>query len=115
MRIKAFKEVIKLFFSKVGTYKACGMFTVGHFGYSFFTITIVLLAVIISLKKRVSVKNAIRNCTISMLILEFIMIGYKIWQYGIRFVDGYLPLYYCSVLLYAGLLSAFGKDTDDKL
>lgn len=97
-------------FSNIGTYKACGIFTKGHFTL----IAITTIAIIIALKCTIQkdkeqVYKIIKRLTIIMCILEAIKISFNIIKGSIRAVNQYLPLYYCSMLLYAGLLSSFGK------
>lgn len=97
-----------MFFAKAGEYEACGIFTAKHF----ILIAITLIAVAIALKYTVNkkdVKKIIRNCTIFVWIFEVIIMTFKIATGGIQNVNNYLPLYYCSLLLYAGLFSSFGK------
>lgn len=43
--------------------------------------------------------------------MEIITIIFNVKQNSFSAVNTYLPLYYCSVLLYAGVLSSFGKGT----
>ena len=97
-----------MFFSKMGEYEPCGIFTVQHF----ILMAITVLAVIIALKYTVNkkdVKKIIKKCTILVWIFEAIIITFKIVNDGIKNVNNYVPLYYCSLLLYAGGLSSFGK------
>ena len=51
----------------------------------------------------------IKNLTIIICILEIIKIVFSIYQGSFADVNSYVPLYYCSILLYAGILSSFGK------
>ena len=99
-----------MFFAKAGEYEPCGIFTVQHFELIFITI----LEIIFALKNTVNktkeeVKQIIKRCTIVMWILEVIMIIFKLCTGDVRNLNNYVPLYYCSLLLYAGLLSSFGK------
>lgn len=99
-----------MLFAAPGKYKPCGMFTTGHFEL----IIITILGIIIALKKTINktkeeVKQIIKRCTIFMWVFEIIIIIFKIGTGGIKNVNNYVPLYYCSLLLYAGLLSSFGK------
>ena len=96
-----------MFLSKAGEYEACGIFTIKHF----ILIAITLISIIIALKYTIKkdVKKIIKNCTIFIWICEIIIITFKISTGGIRDVNNYVPLYYCSLLLYAGLLSSFCK------
>ena len=94
----------------MGEYEACGIFTKGHF----ILITITIIGIVIALKYSVNkskkeVQHIIKWLTIIMLIMEVLKIIYNIKQNSIYAVNTYLPLYYCSILLYAGLLSSFGK------
>jgi uncharacterized membrane protein YwaF len=73
-----------------------------------------LIGIIIALKKtikksREEVKQIIKTCTIFVWFLEIIVIGFKLKTGSIRHVNNYVPLYYCSLLLYAGGLASFAK------
>ncbi len=97
-------------FSKMGTYKPCGIFTIGHF----ILIVITIIGIIFALKKSVKksrkeIHRIIKYITIIACILEVIKIIFSIKQNSFKAVNTYLPLYYCSILLYAGLLSSFAK------
>ena len=99
-----------MFFAKTGEYEPCGIFTMQHFEL----IIITVLGIIFALKNTVNktkdeVTQIIRKCTIIMWILEIIMIAFKLCTGDVRNLNNYVPLYYCSLLLYAGLLSSFGK------
>ena len=99
-----------MFFAKAGEYEPCGIFTMQHFEL----IIITILGIIFALKNTVhktkdEVTQIIRKCTIIMWILEIIMIAFKLCTGDVRNLNNYVPLYYCSLLLYAGLLSSLGK------
>ena len=97
-----------MFLAKQGEYAPCGIFTIGHFILMLLT----FIGVIIALKYTVNKKDVhkiIRRCTIFIWILEIIIIAFKIIRNGTSNLNDYVPLYYCSLLLYAGLLSSFGK------
>lgn len=97
-----------MFFAKPGEYEACGIFSVGHF----ILIAITVIGIITALKYTVKTKDTkkiIKNCTIFIWIFETIIILFKISIAGTKNVNNYIPLYYCSILLYAGMLSSFGK------
>ena len=96
-----------MFFSKSGTFKPCGIFTIGHLLLTVITIIFVTIALRKTIK--MNVKEIIKKCTIFLWIFEVIIITFKISENGILNVNRYVPLYYCSLLLYAGLLSSFGK------
>lgn len=99
-------------FSNIGKYKPCGIFTTGHFILIIITIIEIGVALKYSLKKsKEEVYRIIKGVTITACILEIIKIIYSIKHNSISAVNTYVPLYYCSMLLYAGLLSSFGKGT----
>ena len=98
-------------FAKQGEYEPCGIFTKEHF----LLILLTIIGIKISLKKTINkthkeVKQIIKKCTIAMWIFEVIIILFKIITGGIKNLNNYVPLYYCSLLLYAGLLSSFAKN-----
>ena len=97
-------------FAKQGEYEPCGIFTKEHF----LLILLTIIGIKISLKKTINkthkeVKQIIKKCTIVMWIFEVIIVLFKVITGGIKNINNYVPLYYCSLLLYAGLLSSFAK------
>lgn len=97
-------------FSNIGEYEPCGIFTTDHF----ILIGITIISIIIALKftsnkSKEKVHSIIKKITIIMCILEVVKISFNLQQNSLRDVNTYMPLYYCSILLYAGLLSSFGK------
>ena len=99
-----------MFFSKPNEYEPCGIFTTQHF----ILIIITIVSIAIALKKTVikskeEVKKIIKNLTIIVWLLEFVRIGFNLYIGNVHNVNEYLPLYYCSLLLYAGLMSSYGK------
>lgn len=98
-------------FAEMGKYEPCGIFTKGHFILIAITILGIAIALKYSIKKsKEDVHKIIKYITVIAWILEIAKIIYTITKNSLRAVDTYLPLYYCSMLLYAGLLSAFGKN-----
>ena len=100
-----------MLFAKSGEYEPCGMFTTGHFEL----IIITIFGIVIALKHTINktkeeVKIIIKRCTIVMWILEIIKIAFKLCTGDVRNLNNYVPLYYCSLLLYAGLLSSFATN-----
>lgn len=100
-----------MFFARLGKYPSCGLFTAGHF----LLMGITIIGIIIALKNTMNktkeeVKRIIKKCIIFLFIFEIIIIAFKIMTTdNIKNVNNYVPLYYCSLLLYAGLLSSFAK------
>ena len=97
-----------MFLAKPGEYEACGMFTFQHF----ILIVVTILGIIVALKYTLNKKEVIKiikNCTIFVWICEILIIAFKIAINGTSNLNQYVPLYYCSLLLYSGLFSSFGK------
>ena len=99
-------------FAEMGKYEPCGIFTKGHF----ILITITVIAVFSALKYSINktkhdIYTIIKWLTISIFVMEILKIIYNIVHNSIYDVNTYIPLYYCSILLYAGALSSFGKGT----
>lgn len=100
-----------MLFANPGKYEACGIFTIDHFKL----IVITTIGIIIALKKTVNktseeVKKIIKICTIGLWILEIIVIIFKLKTGNIKDLNNYVPLYYCSLLLYSGILSSFTQN-----
>ncbi len=99
-----------MFLAKAGEYKPCRLFSLGHFSL----IAITILCVIVALKKTIhknkeEVFKIIRVLTIIVWILEISKICFNLQTFKIYNVKEWVPLYYCSLLLYAGFLSSFTK------
>ena len=94
----------------------CGMFSVEHF--ILLTITLICVAIAIKHTKNMNKENItklIRKITIFLWILEIIKIVFNIKNYGLSAVNKYVPLYFCSLILYAGIFSGFYKGTLKKM
>ena len=94
----------------------CGMFSIEHF----ILLAIATVCVIVALKftknmEKENVKKIIRKATIFLWILEIIKIIFNIKNYGINDVNKYVPLYFCSLILYAGIFSGYCKGTLKKM
>lgn len=88
----------------------CGMFSIGHI--ILFSITIISIVIALKYTKNIKpdkVKKIIRKSTIILWILEIIKIIFNIKNYGFKEVNKYVPLYFCSLILYAGIFSGFCK------
>ena len=99
-----------MFFTKPFEYDPSQIFSVKHF----VLLAITSIAIYISVRltdvsnKKVNKKN-ILIITISVWILEIIKIVFNLKIGNKGNLNAYIPLYYCSIFLYAGLLSSFGK------
>lgn len=98
-----------MFFSKPMEYDAARIFSIQHFVLLFLTICGIMVAVKYTNNKRSTVLKNIRIITITVWILEIIKVifNFKIGNKGN--LNTYIPLYYCSILLYAGIFSSVGK------
>lgn len=101
-----------MLFAYPGKYEPCGLFTPDHFKL----IIITIIGIVVALKKTINknkeeIKQIIKRCTIIIWFFEVIIISFKLKTGNIRNVNNYVPLYYCSLLLYAGGLASFAKGT----
>ena len=98
-----------MFFAKNGIYEACGLFSIGHL----LLICITILGIYMTLKyikiEKESVLKTIRILTILVWVLEIIKIAFNAYIGNGDDLNSFVPLYFCSLLLYAGLMSSFGK------
>lgn len=99
-----------MFFAKPGKYEPCGLYTKGHL--VLLIITVVLVSLAVTLTKtcdKTKIKKIIITSSIIIWILEIIKISVNICFGNSYNPNTYIPLYYCSILLYATLFSSFGK------
>ena len=99
-----------MLFKNANEVTPCGMFSIQHF----ILLTITVTCIVIALKKtsnleKNEVKKVIRRSTIVLWILEIIKIVFNIINYGFEAVNKYVPLYFCSLILYAGIFSGYCK------
>ena len=101
-----------MLFKSANEVTPCGMFSIEHF----ILLAITLVCVAIALKhtknmEKENVKKLIRKTTIFLWILEIIKIIFNIKNYGLSAINKYVPLYFCSLILYAGIFSGYCKGT----
>ena len=95
-----------MFFARPGEYEACGMYTIGHFVLLIITVIIILIALKFTKNKnKDTIIKIIRNITIFLWILEIIKIIFNLMIGNASNPNTYIPLYFCSLILYAGILS----------
>lgn len=100
-----------MLFSKPGEYEACGIYTIDHFILLIISIIGIVLALHKSRKMNIEqIKSTITCITIMLWIFETIKIIFNIAIGNIKSPNNYIPLYFCSLILYAGLFSSFGKE-----
>ena len=99
-----------MFFAKPGEYEPCGIFTPNHFELIIITSLFIAIALKFTIhKNKEQVHKIIKNMTIIIWLLEVVRIVFSLKYNSLKNVNEYLPLYYCSLLLYAGFLSSFTK------
>ncbi len=99
-----------MFFKNSSELTPCGMFSIEHF----ILLAITTICIVIALRHTIhiekdEVKKIIRRSTAVLWILEIIKIIFNIVNYGFRAVNKYVPLYFCSLILYAGIFSGYCK------
>ena len=97
-----------MFLARAGEYEPCGIFTIKHLILIIVTLILIIIALRYTVNKK-DIKKIIKRCTIFVWIFEVIIISFKISTGGIGHVNNWVPLYYCSLLLYAGGFSSYGK------
>ena len=105
-----------MLFKSANEVTPCGMFSTEHF--ILLAITLTCVSVALKYTKNFGeekIKKIIRKTTIFLWILEIIKIIFNIRNYGFSAVNKYVPLYFCSLILYAGIFSGYCKDTLKKM
>ena len=99
-----------MFFSKPDIFPACGLYNLKHLISVIMLIFLIVVGVKkIKINKKEDITKIIKVFTIIVWILEIIKIIFNLFIGNINNVNTYVPLYYCSILLYAGILSGFAK------
>lgn len=99
-----------MFFAKPGKYEACKIFGVEHFILILLTTFGISTAVkYTKVNKKEDITGIIRKATIFVWILEIIKIIFNLAIGNGNNLNTYIPLYYCSILLYAGIFSSVCK------
>lgn len=99
-----------MFFAKPDIYPAAGLYNLIHLLVLVIFIIIIIVSVkITKIKQKEDITKIIRILTIIVWILEIIKIVFNFLIGNIGNVNTYVPLYFCSLLLYAGIFSGFCK------
>ena len=99
-----------MFLARPGEYEACGMYTIGHLIILLLTILSILTALKFTKNKnKEQILKEIRIITIFLWILEIIKIVFNLIVGNASNPNTYVPLYFCSMILYAGIFSGFSK------
>ena len=99
-----------MFLSKAGEYEPCGIYNEKHLILFLCTLGLIFVAVKnTKIANKDDVRKIIIKSTIIVWILEILKTIFTISIGKGREINKIVPLYYCSLLLYSGLLSSFGK------
>lgn len=96
------------FFAVRGTRASAGLWSRGH--VLLLTVTLLLVALGLYLSRRMgaqAVRRTLRVATVTLLALEAVKILFVLLVNGSRDPNDFVPLYYCSIILYAGVFSSF--------
>lgn len=99
-----------MFFSPAGTYPPAGLYSGGHFlllGVTLLLIAAGLLAARHADEK--TVRRIVLVAVVLLWVLEVCKILFVLFRNGSRNPNAFVPLYYCSLTLYAGLFSVVGR------
>ena len=99
-----------MFLARPGEYEACGMYTTGHLILLLITVMGILIALRYTKNKsKVQIFKEIRIITFFLWVLEIIKIVFNLMVGYASNPNTYVPLYFCSMILYAGIFSGFCK------
>lgn len=99
-----------MFFALPYTYPPCGLYTPGH--AALFVVTAALIALALYLTRQVdeiAVRRIVRAATGVLWGLEIAKILFVLLVTDSHNPNDFIPLYYCSLVLYAGLFSSLGR------
>ena len=103
-------------FSVKGTYPAVGLFCLAHIISIIMCLVFIMLTVFLT--RKMSKSNYFKMLKIFAIVLTFLE-SVKIiftWYEGcFKLLDFWLPLYFCSLFIYAMLMSGFGKGKVEKI
>lgn len=105
------KKLLHMFFSSKGEYTPGGLFSIGHF----VLLGVTLLGVGYALKHNLhksheAIRAIIKKLIIVLTILEIIKIGFNFYIGNGAQIENWLPLYFCTICIYAGWLSCFSNN-----
>ena len=99
-----------MFFCKPYEFEPCGLFGLEH--WLMLVVTALLIAGGLYLSRQMTeqqVRRTVRIVTCGLWGLEVAKIFFVLLVTGSRNPNDFIPLYYCSLILYAGLFSSVGK------
>lgn len=99
-----------MFFAKPYEYEPCGMYSIGHL--VLFLLTALAIAGGLYASRHMDearVRRTVRIVTVLLWVLEVAKILFVLIVTESRNPNDFLPLYYCSLILYAGAISSLGR------
>lgn len=98
------------FLSPSAAVTPAGMFSAAHFIYLAVTFAAVIIALcLFSKADRATCKKAIISVAIILTVIEAVKIAFVLCVEPEPNPNSYIPLYFCSIEIYASLLAAFAK------
>lgn len=98
------------FFAPPGASQPCGMFGWEHLLLLCLSLLFITCALYFSRHMtKAQVRKTILYATLALWVLEIIKIVFNLVVNGADQPNSYIPLYYCSLILYCGLMSVWGK------
>ncbi len=101
------------FFAPPGIYPPAGMYSPAHFiflSFSVLAITISLVLLMRVKKPSVLLRKINKRLTVLLWVLEIAKIAFNLAIGNGDNPNTYVPFYYCSLVLYAGIMSSFFTD-----
>lgn len=100
--------MLKKFFSHSGAFPAYEMFSATHIKIMLICAICIFIALVLSQKKeKKDILKTIRTYTVFLWVLETAKILFNLLQHSKP--NSFIPLYFCSIPLYAGIMSGWGK------
>ena len=98
------------FFAPQGKFAPSGAFSPEHIIMSAISLLSVLVALLLTRRLgKEKILKIIKVFALSILALEVIKISFTLATGSIKDINSYVPLYFCSIAIYAGLLAGFAR------
>lgn len=105
------RQFFDRFLAPEGKYKASGLFSKAHIILLAFTIVLIVKSLNLTLALPFDrLRKIIRGCSLVLCTLEILKICFKLKrEHQVSGYDSWIPLYFCSITMYASLLSGFAS------
>lgn len=105
-----FQKIFAYLFADPGVYAPAGLYSPGHFFLAGVTVFCIYEGLKHTVQKSYDeIRSLIRKMIVVLWCLEIIKIIFRIRTGNEADYDTWVPLYFCSITLYAGLASGFGS------